>query len=82
MLWEKFQWILPFYMTPISFQSKASVVCSVTKVFFIDFCPKKLNKFFQQIGKKTNDYLNSAEQITKNWHVNLVSVLITSWDIT
>ena len=30
LLWEKFQWILPVYMKPISFQSKASVVCSVT----------------------------------------------------
>ena len=30
MLWEKFQWILPLYIKPISFQSKASVVCSVS----------------------------------------------------
>ena len=37
MLWEKFQWILPLYMKPISFQSKASVVCSVATVVFIDF---------------------------------------------
>ena len=53
MLWEKFQWILPLYMKPISFQSKASVVCSVTAVVFIDFCLKKLNVFSQHIGKKT-----------------------------
>ena len=44
--WEKFQWILPLYMEPISFQSMASVVCSVTGAIFIDFCPKKLNVFF------------------------------------
>ena len=43
MLWEKFQWIPPLYMKPISFQSKASVVCSVTTAIVIDFCPKKLN---------------------------------------
>ena len=52
MLWEKFQWILPLYMKPINFQSKASVVCSVTAAISIDFCLKKLNVFFQHIGKK------------------------------
>ena len=82
LLWEKSQWILPVYMKPISFQSKASVVCSVTEALFIDFCLKKLNVFSQHIGKKTNEYLNSAEQITRNWNVDQLSVLITSWDIT
>ena len=38
--------------------------------------------FSQNIGQKTNGYLNSAEQITKNWNVDQLSVLITSWDIT
>ena len=52
LLWEKFQWILPLYMKPISFQSKASVVCSVTATIFIDFCLKKLNVFSHHIGKK------------------------------
>ena len=32
-------------MKPINFQSKASVVCSVTAALFIDFCLKKLNVF-------------------------------------
>ena len=45
MLWEKFQWILPLYMKPISLQAKASIVCSVTTAVFIDFCLKKLNVF-------------------------------------
>ena len=54
LLWEKFQWILPLYMKPISFQSKASVVCSVTAAIFIDFCLKKLNVFSQHVGQKTN----------------------------
>ena len=81
LLWEKFQWILPLYMKPISFQSKASVVCSVTAAIFIDFCLKKLNVFSQHIGQKTNEYLNSAEQIPRNWNVDQLSVLITSWDI-
>ena len=81
LLWEKFQWILPLYMKPISFQSKASVVCSVTAAIFIDFCLKKLNVFSQHIGKKTNEYLNSAEQISRKWNVDQLSVLITSWDI-
>ena len=31
--------------------------------------------------KKTNEYLNSAEQISQNWNVDQLSVLITSWDI-
>ena len=81
-LWGKFQWILPLYMKPISFQSKASVVYSVTTAVFSDFCMKKLNVFSQHTGKKINEYLNSTEQITRNWNANLVSVLITSWYIT
>ena len=52
LLWEKFQWILPLYMKTISFQSKTSVVCSVTAAIFIDFCLKKLNVFSQRIGQK------------------------------
>ena len=52
LLWEKFQWILPLYMKPISFQSKASVVCSVTTAIFIVFCLMKVNVFSQHIGKK------------------------------
>ena len=40
MLWEKFHWILPLYMKPINFQSKASVPCSVTTALFIDLCLK------------------------------------------
>ena len=52
LLWDKFQWILPLYMKPISFQSKASVVYSVTAAIFIDFWLKKLNVFSQHIGKK------------------------------
>ena len=79
---QKFQWILPIYMKPISFQSKASVACSVTTAVFIDFCLKKLNVFSQHIGKKTNWYLNSAEHILRNWNVDQVSVIITSWEIT
>ena len=69
-------------MKPISFQSKASVVCSVTAAVFIDFCLKKLNMFSQHIVKKTNEYLNFAEQIHMNSNVDQVSMLITSWDIT
>ena len=66
-------------MKPISFQSKASVVCSVTAAIFIDFCLKKLNVFSQHVGQKTNEYLNSAEQIPG---IDQLSVLITFWDIT
>ena len=82
LLWEKFQWILPLYMKPIGFQSQASVVCSVTADIFIEFCLNKLNVSSQQIGQKTNEYLNSTEQIPRNWNVDQLSVLITSWDIT
>ena len=82
LLWEKFQWNLPLYMKSISFQSKASVVCSVTAAIFIYFCLKKLNVFSQHIGKKINEYLNFAEQIHMNWNADQLSVLITSWDIT
>ena len=74
--------MLPLYMKPIGCQSKASVVCSVTAAIFIDFCMKKLDVFSQHIGTKTNEYLNSAEQIPRNWNVDQLSVLITYWDIT
>ena len=69
-------------MEPISFQKRVSVVCSVTAAIFIDFCLKKLNVFSQHIGKKKNEYLNSAEQIPRNLNVDQLSVLITSWDMT
>ena len=83
MLWDKFQLILPLYTKPISFQSNASVVCSVTTAVFIDFCLKKLNVFSQYIGKKKpNEYLNSTEQIPRNWNVDQLSMLITSQQIT
>ena len=82
LLWEEFQWILPLHMKPISFQSKTSVACSFTAAIFIDFCLKKLNVFSQHIGQKTIAYLNSTEQIPRNWNVDQLPVLITSWDIT
>ena len=78
MLGEKFQWIPPLYINPISFQSKASVVISVTAAMFIDFCLKKLNVFSHQIGQKTNEYLNSSEQIPRDRNVDLLYMLITS----
>ena len=68
MLWEKLQWILPLYMKPISFQSKAPVVCPVTAAVL----------FSQHICQKTNEYLNSTEQIPRNWNVDQLSMLITS----
>ena len=77
MLWETSQWILPLYIKPISFQSKASVVCLVTAAVFIDFLVK-LDVFSQHIGQKTNEYLNSTEQIPRNWNVDQLSMLITS----
>ena len=79
LLWEKFQWILPLYMKPISFQSKASVVCSVTAAMFIGFCLKKLTVFSQHIGKKTMDIW--IPQNKSPGIVYQLSVLITSWDI-
>ena len=69
LLWEKFQLILPLYMKPISFQSKASVVCSVTEAIFIDFCLKKLNVFSQHIGKKKwiSEFCRTNPQELKCW---------------
>ena len=40
------------------------------------FLVLKVNVFSQQIGKKTYEYLNSAEQITRNWNVDQLSVLL------
>ena len=82
MLWEKFHGILPLYMKLISFQTMASAVCLVTAAVFIEFCLQKLNVFPNILVKKTNEYLNSAEQIPRNWNVDQVSMLITSWDTT
>ena len=68
-------------MKPINFQSKASVVCSVTTAVFIDFCLKKLNVFSQHIGKKMNIWIppNKSQGIKM-----LIQFLykITSWDTT
>ena len=33
---------------------------------YLLFSLKKLNAFSHHIGKKTNEYLNSAEKITRN----------------
>ena len=54
-------------MKPIIFQSKASVVCSVTTAVFIDFCLKKLNVFSQHIGKEMNIWIpqNKSQGIEK-----------------
>ena len=78
MLWEKFQWILPLYMKQICFQSKASVVCSVTAAVFIDFCLKKLYVFSQHIVKKTKWISEFRRTNPRNWNVDQLSMLITS----
>ena len=77
-LWEKFLWIIPLYMEPVSFQSKASVACSVTAAIFIDFCPKKLNVFSQHIGQKQMNIWIPQKKLHRNWNVDQLSVLITS----
>ena len=53
----------------LSFQSKASVVCSVTAAIFIDFCLKKLNVFSQHIGKKKwkSEFRRTNPQELKCW---------------
>ena len=79
MLWEKFQWILPLYMKPISFQSKASVVCSVTATVFIDFCLKKLNVFSQHIGQKNkwiSEFHRTTPQELKCWSTFYVNYFL------
>ena len=76
MLWEKFQWILPLCMKPIRFQSKASVVCSVTAAVFIDFSLEKLNVFSQHIYKKQmNIWIPQNKSLGIEMLINL---LITS----
>ena len=79
MLWEKFHWILPLYMKPISFQSKASFVCSVTAAVFIDFCLKKLNVFSQHIGKKNkciSEFHGTNPQELKCWSTFYVNYFL------
>ena len=74
---------LPIYVKPISFQSKASVVCSVTEAIFIDFCLQKLNAFPQHIGKKNqmNIWILWNKSPGIETLINFF-VLITSCDIT
>ena len=83
LLWEKFQWILPLFMKPISFQSNAWVVCSVTAAILIDFYLKKLNVFSQHIGKKKqmNIWIPQNKLPGIEMLINFF-VLITLWDIT
>ena len=79
MLWEKFQWILPLYMKPISFQSKASVVCSVTAAVFVDFCLNKLNVFSQHIGKKNkwiSEFHRTNPRELKCWSIFYVNYFL------
>ena len=78
MLWEKFQWILPLYMRPISFQSKASIVCSVTGAVFIDFCLKKLNVFSQHIDRKKwiSEFHRTNPQELKCWSTFYVNYFL------
>ena len=65
MLQGKFQWILPLYMKPISFQSKASVVYSVTTAIFIDFCLKRLNVFPNILAK--NKWISEFCRTNPQW---------------
>ena len=79
LLWEKFQWILPLYMKPISFQSKASVVCWVTAAIFIGFCLKKVNVFSQHIGKKNkwiSEFRRTNHQELKCWSTFCVNYFL------
>ena len=79
LLWEKFQWILPLYLKPISFQWKASFVCSVTTTIFIDFCLKKLNVFSQHIGKKNkwiSEFCRTNPQELKCWSTLCVNYFL------
>ena len=79
MLWEKSQRILPLYMKPISFQSKASVVCSVTAAVFIDCCLKELNVFSQNIGKKNkwiSEFNRTNLQELKCWSTFYVNYFL------
>ena len=57
LLWEKFQWILPLSIKPISFQSKASVVCSVTTAFLYWFLPEKTKCVFPTYWAKKNKWI-------------------------
>ena len=82
MLWEKFQLILPLYTKPISFQSNASVVCSVTTAVFIDFCLKKQNVFSQYIGKKNkwiSEFHRTNPQELKCWSTFYVNYFPTNY---
>ena len=73
-----------FYLSiwnQLVFNQRLQLFVQSPQPYVLVFSMKKVNVFSQHIGKKTNEYLNSAEQITRNWNVDQLSVLITSWDI-
>ena len=53
MLWKKFQWIIPLYMKPISFQSKASVVFFSQHSRIYWFLPEETKCVFPTYWQKT-----------------------------
>ena len=71
-------------MKPINFQSRASVVCFFSHnspIYW--FLPAELKCVFPTYWhKKQMNIWIPQKKITRNWNVNLVSALITSWDIT
>ena len=79
LLWEKFQWILPLYMKPISFQSKASVVCSVTTAIFIGFAWRKWMCFPNILVKKNkwiSEFRRTNHQELKCWSTFCVNYFL------
>ena len=67
-------------LNQLDFNQKLQLFVQSLQPFFM-ILPEELNVFSQHIGSK-NEYLNSAEQIPGDSNVNLVYVLIASWDIT
>ena len=79
LLWEKFQWILLLYMKPISFQSKASVVCSVITAIFIDFLPEETKCVFPMYWSKIkwiSEFRRTNPQELKYWSTFCVNYFL------
>ena len=70
MLWEKFLWILPLAIKPISCKSKASFLVQSPQ-HHISILPEKLIAFSPHVGQNKINEFNRKN--TRNWNVDKVS---------
>ena len=79
LLWEKFQWILPLYMNPISFQSKASVVLFSHRSHICWFLPEETKCVFATYWSKNkwiSEFRRTNPRELKCWSIFCVNYFL------